>query len=74
LQALTDRLDPVVQNPGESTAAFLVRQTEFIRDHAIPLSVQVVRETFLLAAILAGIAFIPIRLLDKAARTQDSTD
>jgi MFS transporter, DHA2 family, triacylglyceride efflux pump len=74
LQALTDRLDPVVQNPGESTAAFLVRQTEFIRDHAIPLSVQVVRETFLLAAILAGIAFIPIRLLDKASRSQDSAD
>jgi MFS transporter, DHA2 family, triacylglyceride efflux pump len=74
LQALTDRLDPVVQNTNETTAAFLVRQTEFIRDHAIPLSVQVVRETFLLAAVLAGIAFIPIRLLDKAARTQDSAD
>jgi EmrB/QacA subfamily drug resistance transporter len=74
LQALTDQLDPVVQNADETTAAFLVRQTEFIRDHAIPLSVQVVRETFLLAALVAAVAFIPIRLLAHAGQARDSKD
>lgn len=74
LQALTDRLEPVVQNPEESTAAFLLRQTEFIRDHAIPLSVQVVRETFLLAALLAAIAFVPVWQLYRASRPQKSID
>ncbi len=45
LQALTGRLEPLAQNPGESTAAFLLRQQEYIIAEAIPLGVQVVQET-----------------------------
>lgn len=63
LQTLTDRIAPVVRQPNESTAVFLARQQQFIIDHAIPLSVQVLRETFLIAAIIALLAIIPISLL-----------
>lgn len=63
LQVLTGRLDPLSQDDGESTAAFLLRQQEYIIDKALPLGVQVVQETFLAAALLAAIAVIPGWLL-----------
>jgi MFS family permease len=63
LQSLTDRIAPVVREPNESTASYLARQQQFIVDHAIPLSVQVLRETFLIAAVIALLALIPISLL-----------
>jgi MFS family permease len=66
LQALTGRLDPVVQESGESTASFLVRQQQFIIDHAIPLSRQVVSETFLAVGAIAVITVWPIWRLRKA--------
>lgn len=63
LQTLTGRLDPVVQGAGESTASFLNRQRLFIEDHAIPLSVQVIRETFLMAGVLATLLIVPLLML-----------
>lgn len=77
LQSLTGRLDPIVQAPGEGTAQFLARQQQFIEEHAIPLSVQVLRETFLAAAVLALIALLPVRLMRGGApraATQPTTD
>jgi MFS family permease len=74
LQALTSGLEPVIRQPDETTAGFLVRQTEFIRDHAIPLSIQVVRETFLLAALVAVIALLPIAALSRLERTHVSKE
>jgi MFS family permease len=65
LQTLTGRLDPVVQGANESTAEFLGRQQQFLEDHAIPLSVQVIQETFLAAAALAALAMIPIMLIRR---------
>lgn len=62
LQVLTNRLEPVVQQAGETTAAFFLRQTEYIENYAVPLSLKVVRETFLLAAVLALLAAIPVAL------------
>lgn len=66
LQRLTAQLDPVVQQADESTAEFLVRQQAFIVDDAIPLSVQVLQETFLLAAGLALVALVPVWFLRHA--------
>lgn len=63
LQALTGKLEPLTQEPGEPTAAFLLRQQQYIIDKAIPLGVQVVQETFLAAAVLAAIALVPGWLL-----------
>src|SRR5690606_29536772 len=51
LQELTNRVEPIVRDPDESTASFLLRQREFIIEHAIPLSLQVIEETFLVAAV-----------------------
>lgn len=63
LQVLTGRLDPIVQKTQESTAEYLARQQQFVEDHVIPLSVQVMQETFLAAAFLAALAIIPIFLM-----------
>jgi MFS family permease len=71
LQTLTGRLSTPRQEEGESTASFLVRQQEFILDHAIPLAVQVIRETFLIAAILALVALVPVYFL-KSRNEPDS--
>lgn len=60
LQQLTSRLDPVVQEPGEGTASYFVRQQEFVNEVLSPLGVQVMQETFLVAAIIVALAIIPV--------------
>lgn len=60
LQVLTGRVEPIVQGTGESTASLLERQRQFIEDHAVPLSVQVLQETFLVAAGIALVAIVPL--------------
>jgi MFS family permease len=73
LQTLTDRLEPVVQKAGETTAEFFLRQTEYIENYAVPLSLKVVRETFLLAALLALLAAIPV-LLSRPRRVEENQE
>ncbi|MBA2247854.1 MAG: MFS transporter [Chloroflexia bacterium] len=65
LQTLTGRLDPVVQASGESTASFLNRQRIFIEEQAIPLSVQVIQETFLVAGLIAACLIVPLLVLSR---------
>jgi MFS family permease len=77
LQVLTGRLDPPIGQEGETTAAFLLRQQQFIVDHAIPLSVQVIRETFLAAGVIALIALAPVALLrsrESGVSSQENDD
>jgi MFS family permease len=74
LQTLTSRVDPIVRQPDESTASFLIRQQQFIVDHAIPLSIQVVQETFFAAAAIAALAGIPIALLGKYLAAEISAE
>lgn len=69
LQVLTGELTPVTRAEAESTAEFLLRQQEFIVSNAIPLGVQVVQETFLAAALLTALAFIPARRLASKEAT-----
>jgi MFS family permease len=69
LQTLTDRLDPIVQQTGESTAEYFVRQNRYIEDVAIPLSLKVVRETFLVAAVIALVAIVPVMMFRTASRS-----
>jgi EmrB/QacA subfamily drug resistance transporter len=68
LQSLVGGLEQIVQQPGESTAEFLARQTEFLESTVLPLSLQVVRETFLIAAVIAIFALIPIRWIGSLHR------
>ncbi len=70
LQVLTGRLEPVVREPDESTASFLLRQQQFIIDHAIPLSRQVVQETFLAAAAISIAGVLPVLVLVRYLRAR----
>jgi MFS family permease len=60
LQGLVGDLSSVVQAPGESTADFLARQTALLYETVLPITLQVVRETFLLAALIALMGLIPV--------------
>ena len=60
LQGLVGDLEAVTQAPGESTSEFLARQATLLYETVLPLSLQVVRETFVLAGIIALIALVPI--------------
>lgn len=66
LQQLTGRLDPIVQQEGESTAMYFVRQQEFVNEVISPLGVQVMQETFLAAAVIVAIAIIPVMRMRHA--------
>lgn len=72
LQTLTGRVDPIVRSTDESTASYLDRQRQFIEDNAIPLSVQVIRETFLAAACIAALTLLPLWIIGRY-RAQDPT-
>jgi MFS family permease len=65
LQGLVGDLSSVVQAPGESTADFLARQTALLYEIVLPISLQVVRETFLLAAAIALLGLIPISVFTR---------
>ncbi len=68
LQSLSNDVEPIVRTESETTAEFFVRQSQFIAGVAIPLSVRVVRETFLVAAILAILAALPVFWLRERPR------
>lgn len=68
LQVLTDRVEPVTRGADESTAAFLERQRQFIEQHAVPLGVQVIGETFWIAAVIAALSLIPLWLVWERRR------
>src|SRR5690606_13538279 len=63
LQGLVGNLDSIVQEPGETTAEFFARQSEILYTTVIPLTLQVVRETFLIAGLLALLAIVPVWLM-----------
>jgi MFS family permease len=74
LQSLTARTEPIVRQAEESTAEFLIRQSEFIESVAIPLSVRVIRETFLIAGAIAIVAVIPIWFMTSHQWSPRSND
>lgn len=59
LQGLVGNLAAVVQQPGESTSDFLARQTAMLYETVLPLSLQVARETFLVAGAIALLGILP---------------
>ena len=63
LQSLVGDLEAIVQRPGETTAEFLARQSRFVEETVVPLSLQVVRETFLIAGAVALLALVPVWLM-----------
>lgn len=72
LQQLTGRLDPVMQEAGESTAMYFVRQQQFVNDVLSPLGVQVMQETFLAAAALVALALLPVLRMSHTSTDSDA--
>jgi MFS family permease len=68
LQSLSQDVPAVERLPEETTAEFFLRQNQHIQEVAIPLTLQVVRETFLIAALLAALAAIPLLFLHAGAK------
>jgi MFS family permease len=60
LQGLVGNLQEIVQGPEETTADFLARQTAMLYETVLPVSLQVARETFLLAGAIAILGLIPV--------------
>lgn len=60
LQGLVGNLEAIEQGPNETTAEFLARQTTLLYETVLPISLQVIRETFLLAGGIALLGLVPI--------------
>ena len=71
LQTLVGGVAVITQQPNESTAEFLARQTEFLASTVLPLSLQVVRETFLIAGAIGLLAIIPVLLIGRDDRPSE---
>lgn len=74
LQTLTGDLEEFPQQAGESTAELLARQAVFLEERVIPLSIQVVRETFLIAGGLALLALVPVWFMRRGERDEPEED
>ena len=69
LQQLTSRLDPIIQEAGESTASYFLRQQDFVNEVLAPLGVQVMQETFIVAAAIVALAIVPVLRMKHAPST-----
>ncbi|CAA9583667.1 MAG: Multidrug efflux pump P55 [uncultured Thermomicrobiales bacterium] len=67
LQGLVGNLEEIVQLPSETTAEFFARQSAILYETVIPVSLQVVRETFLIAGVIALLALVPVWLMGASA-------
>jgi MFS family permease len=72
LQGLVGNLDAVVQGPNESTADFLARQTALLYETVLPVSLQVARETFLVAGAIALLALVPVAVFSARPSSGDA--
>jgi MFS family permease len=71
LQRLDQRVSglPSLQpNPGESATNYFARQQTYLQEQLIPLTLEVVHETFLVAALIC-LAALPIALWMRRSRT-----
>ncbi len=72
LQGLVGNLEAIEQNPSETTAEFLARQTTLLYEIVLPISLQVVRETFLLAGAIALVGLIPVAAFTVRSARSDN--
>lgn len=60
LDQKVDALPPISPNPGESTTDYFTRQQEYFNDAIVPLTLDVIRETFIVAAVICLIAVVVV--------------
>lgn len=53
-------LPPISPLPGETTSEYFVRQQEYLTANLVPLTLDVIHETFLIAAILCAISIVVV--------------
>ena len=70
LEMRTDALPPLGLEPGESTADFLMRQQEYVEENAVPLTLDVIHETFLVAALMCLVTLIAVYWMRQRTATQ----
>jgi len=68
-----DTLPPISPNPGESTAAYFARQQEAFNDAVVPFTLDVIRETFVIAAVICVLAVVVVSLM-RAESDSDSSE
>ncbi|HYI13895.1 MAG TPA: hypothetical protein VEX37_00785, partial [Thermomicrobiales bacterium] len=66
LNQKVDQLPEISPNPGESTTAYFTRQQEYFNDAVVPLTLDVIRETFALAAVICVIAVVVVSRMQAA--------
>jgi MFS family permease len=70
LDRKVDQIPPISPNPGESTTSYFTRQQEYFNSQVIPLTLDVIRETFVIAGVVCIIAVIVVSRL-RAASNDD---
>jgi MFS family permease len=60
LDSRVSDLPPISPLPGESTAEYFVRQQEYLTANLIPLTLDVIHETFLIAALLCAVSIVVV--------------
>ncbi len=58
LDSKVARLDPLPPQAGESTSAYFTRQQEYLDEQVIPLTLDVIHETFLIAGLICLITIL----------------
>jgi MFS family permease len=60
LEARTASIAPLRPEPGESTADYFQRQQDYVEEKAVPLTLDVIHETFLVAALVCALTVIAV--------------
>ncbi len=68
LNAKVSALPTVSPNPGESTTQYFQRQQAFVNEQIIPLTLDVIRESFVIAAIVCVVAIVVISRMSREPR------
>jgi MFS family permease len=58
LNSKVSGLEPLPPQPGESTSQYFVRQQEYVDEQVIPLTLDVISETFVVAGVICLIAIL----------------
>ena len=67
-------LPPVSPNPGETTAEYFTRQQQLLNERIVPLTLAVIRETFVIAAVVCVVAVGAVALLRNKSADDQSVE
>lgn len=74
LDAKIAGLPAVSPLPGESSTDYFARQQRYLEEQIIPLTLEVIRETFLVAALVCCVAVVVVLLIRSSARPVETPE